>query len=41
MLVVRSYPDEIRTTGVGWSLTAGHVGAIVSPAVVAIPLAHG
>ena len=36
MLVARSYPDEIRTTGVGWTLTAGFVGAMVSPAIVAI-----
>ena len=41
MLVARSYPDEIRTTGVGWTLTAGFVGAMISPAVVAIPLGHG
>ena len=41
MLVARSYPDEIRTTGVGWTLTAGHIGAMVSPAIVAIPLGHG
>jgi AAHS family 4-hydroxybenzoate transporter-like MFS transporter len=38
MLVARSYPDEIRTTGVGWTLTAGFVDATVSPAFVAIPL---
>jgi MFS transporter, AAHS family, 4-hydroxybenzoate transporter len=41
MLVARSYPDEIRTTGVGWTLTAGHAGAVISPAIVAIPLGHG
>ena len=41
MLVSRSYPDEIRTTGVGWTLTAGHIGAMLSPAIVAIPLGHG
>jgi MFS transporter, AAHS family, 4-hydroxybenzoate transporter len=41
MLVARSYPDEIRTTGVGWTLTAGFVGAMVSPAIVAIPLGRG
>ena len=41
MLAARSYPDEIRTTGVGWTLAAGHVGAMISPAIVAIPLGHG
>lgn len=41
MLVARSYPNEIRTTGVGWMLTAGFVGAMVSPAIVAIPLGRG
>jgi AAHS family 4-hydroxybenzoate transporter-like MFS transporter len=41
MLVARSYPDEIRATGVGWTLTAGHVAAMVSPALVAIPLGRG
>ena len=41
MLVARSYPDEIRTTGVGWTLTAGFVGAMVSPAIVAIPFGLG
>jgi AAHS family 4-hydroxybenzoate transporter-like MFS transporter len=41
MLVARSYPDEIRTTGVGWTLAAGHIGAMASAAVVAIPLGHG
>jgi hypothetical protein len=39
--VARSYPDEIRTTGVGWTLAAGHIGAMASAAVVAIPLGHG
>jgi AAHS family 4-hydroxybenzoate transporter-like MFS transporter len=41
MLVAQSYPDEIRTTGVGWTLAAGHLGAVISPAIVAIPLGHG
>ena len=41
MLVARRYPDEIRTTRGGWTLTAGFVGAIVSPAIVAIPLGRG
>jgi MFS transporter, AAHS family, 4-hydroxybenzoate transporter len=41
MLVAQSYPDEIRTTGVGWTLAAGHVGGVISPAIVAIPLGHG
>jgi MFS transporter, AAHS family, 4-hydroxybenzoate transporter len=41
MLVAQSYPDEIRTTGVGWTLAAGHLGAVISPALVAIPLGHG
>jgi MFS transporter, AAHS family, 4-hydroxybenzoate transporter len=40
MLVAQSYPDEIRTTGVGWTLAAGHLGAVISPAIVAIPLGH-
>jgi MFS transporter, AAHS family, 4-hydroxybenzoate transporter len=41
MLVARSYHDEVRTTGVGWTLAAGHAGAMISPAIVAIPLGHG
>jgi AAHS family 4-hydroxybenzoate transporter-like MFS transporter len=41
MLAARSYPDEIRTTGVGWTLIAGFVDATKSPAFVAIPLGRG
>ena len=39
-MVARGYPDEIRTTGVRSTLTAGFVDAMISPSIVAIPLGH-
>jgi AAHS family 4-hydroxybenzoate transporter-like MFS transporter len=41
VFVAESYPAPIRTTSVGWTLTVGRIGAIVSPTVVALPLSWG
>jgi len=36
-----SYPTALRSTGVGWSLSAGRVGSVISPWVVGVPLDWG
>lgn len=41
MLMAKRYPTGIRSIGVGWALTVGRIGSIVSPSVVGIPLAMG
>jgi AAHS family 4-hydroxybenzoate transporter-like MFS transporter len=40
-LMSERYPTPLRSTGVGAALTVGRLGAIISPALVAVPLAHG
>lgn len=41
VLMTKAYPTAIRTLGVGWALTVGRIGSIVSPFVVGVPLAMG
>ena len=41
VLIADSYPTAIRGIATGWALGIGRIGAIVSPAVVAIPLGLG
>jgi AAHS family 4-hydroxybenzoate transporter-like MFS transporter len=41
MLMAKRYPTCIRSIGVGWALTVGRIGSIISPSVVGIPLAMG
>lgn len=41
VLVAGSYPAEVRSIVVGWTLTVGRIGAIVSPLVVSVPLNAG
>jgi AAHS family 4-hydroxybenzoate transporter-like MFS transporter len=40
-LMSERYPTPLRSTGIGAALTVGRLGAIISPALVAVPLAHG
>ncbi len=40
-VAARLYPTEIRTTGVGWAIGAGRVGAIVGPASAGFILGAG
>ena len=35
------YPDQIRSTGVGWALGIGRLGGIFSPLIVGAALADG
>jgi MFS transporter, AAHS family, 4-hydroxybenzoate transporter len=35
------YPDEIRSTGIGWALGIGRLGGILGPLVVGAALAGG
>ncbi len=37
----RIYPTEIRTTGIGWAIGAGRVGAIVGPITAGLILGAG
>lgn len=41
VLISSAYPSTVRSFAVGTTLAAGRIGLIVSPAVVAIPLAAG
>jgi AAHS family 4-hydroxybenzoate transporter-like MFS transporter len=41
MLMAKRYPTAIRSLGVGWALTVGRIGSIISPTVVGLPLAWG
>lgn len=41
MFGAESYPTALRSTGVGWSLSAGRIGSVISPWVVGIPLGWG
>ena len=41
MTIAGRYPTAIRALGVGWSLTVGRIGSIISPSLVGIPLANG
>ncbi|WP_317930556.1 MFS transporter [Halioxenophilus sp. WMMB6] len=40
-VAARLYPTEIRTTGVGWAIGAGRLGAIAGPAVAGFILGAG
>lgn len=40
-VAARLYPTEIRTTGVGWAIGAGRIGAIVGPAAAGLILGAG
>jgi len=40
-VAARLYPTEIRTTGVGWAIGAGRVGAIIGPAAAGFMLGAG
>ena len=40
-VAARLYPTDIRTTGVGWSIGAGRIGAILGPAVAGFILDAG
>jgi len=41
MFGAESYPTALRSTGVGWSLSAGRIGSVISPWVVGLPLGWG
>ena len=41
MFGAESYPTALRSTGIGWSLSAGRIGSVISPFVVGIPLGWG
>jgi len=41
MFGAESYPTALRSTGVGWSLSAGRIGSVISPWVVSVPLGWG
>ena len=36
-----SYPTALRSTGVGWALSFGRIGSVISPYVVGLPLGWG
>lgn len=40
-LVPRLYPASIRTTGMGWAIGIGRIGAILSPLIGGLMLDHG
>lgn len=40
-VAARIYPTEIRTTGVGWAIGAGRIGAICGPVVAGLVLGAG
>jgi len=40
-VAARMYPTEFRTTGVGWAIGAGRLGAVVSPAVGGVLIGMG
>lgn len=40
-LAARMYPTEIRTTGIGWAIGAGRLGAILGPIVAGYLIASG
>lgn len=35
-MAVSLYPDDTRTTGVGWSAAIGHIGSIVGPTIAGV-----
>ena len=41
MFGAESYPTTLRSTGIGWGLSAGRIGSVISPWVVGIPLGWG
>ncbi|MES2031989.1 MAG: MFS transporter [Pseudomonadota bacterium] len=41
VLIANNYPTTVRSIAVGWALTVGRIGAIASPAIVAVPLGWG
>jgi benzoate transport len=40
-IAARLYPTEVKTTGVGWSIGIGRLGAVAGPAVGGIALSSG
>lgn len=40
-IAARTYPTEIRTTGVGWGIGLGRIGAVVSPSLTGLLLVWG
>jgi len=40
-VAVKAYPTNIRTTGVGWSIGLGRLGAVIGPAVAGYLIAAG
>ena len=40
-VAARIYPTEIRTTGIGWAIGAGRLGAIFGPIVAGLVLGAG
>ncbi|MFT5134624.1 MAG: AAHS family 4-hydroxybenzoate transporter-like MFS transporter [Gammaproteobacteria bacterium] len=40
-VVARLYPTEIRTTGVGWAIGVGRIGAIIGPTAAGLILGAG
>jgi AAHS family 4-hydroxybenzoate transporter-like MFS transporter len=40
-LMASRYPTAIRSSGIGWALTVGRIGSILSPTLVGVPLALG
>ncbi len=41
MFGAESYPTALRSTGIGWGLSAGRIGSVVSPWLVGLPLGWG
>ena len=41
IIAARLYPTEIRTTGVGWAIGAGRIGAIFGPSIAGLLLGAG
>lgn len=40
-LAVLLFPDEIRSTGVGWSMSMGRLGQVVAPIGIGVLVQHG
>ena len=40
-VAARVYPSEIRATGVGWAIGAGHIGAVCGPVAAGLMLGTG
>ena len=40
-VATRLYPAAVRSTGVGWAIGIGRLGAVIAPAVAGVLLANG